>query len=237
MALSEKGVKTAKDKIKTDQFLKKFKENQPDPINPFKPKKPKFERMPLPLPKGFGPRFGRPPDPKENPEAYRKFIEKFKKEKAKKKKLLGDTDRKKKRKNTQKNVFADGGKAESFGMLSVKAGVDNNPNPTQADRIVGATKKKNGGPVDSPKKKDKKKKMPGMLAIGIEIIKPKKPIKAKDGGFTGRAGIAFSADNKLRRGLKRIADLDAKFKRQRKAKKTGSLAGRLAKRGYGKARS
>jgi hypothetical protein len=29
-----------------------------------------------------------------------------------------------------------------FGMLSVKAGVDNNPNPTAADRIAGATKGK-----------------------------------------------------------------------------------------------
>ena len=35
-----------------------------------------------------------------------------------------------------------------FGMLSVKAGIDNNPNPTQADRIAGATKKmKRGGKV------------------------------------------------------------------------------------------
>ena len=32
-------------------------------------------------------------------------------------------------------------KKTEFGMLSVKAGIDNNPNPTQADRIVGATKK------------------------------------------------------------------------------------------------
>jgi len=30
---------------------------------------------------------------------------------------------------------------EAFGMLSVKAGIDNNPKPTQADRIAGATKK------------------------------------------------------------------------------------------------
>ena len=30
----------------------------------------------------------------------------------------------------------------NFGMLSVKAGVDNNPNPTQADRIAGAKMKK-----------------------------------------------------------------------------------------------
>ena len=36
--------------------------------------------------------------------------------------------------------MAPGGTA--FGMLSVKAGVDNNPNPTQADRIVGAKKNK-----------------------------------------------------------------------------------------------
>ena len=31
---------------------------------------------------------------------------------------------------------------EAFGMLSVKAGIDNNPKPTQADRIAGATKNK-----------------------------------------------------------------------------------------------
>ena len=29
-------------------------------------------------------------------------------------------------------------KKSSFGMLSVKAGIDKNPNPTQADRIAGA---------------------------------------------------------------------------------------------------
>ena len=32
------------------------------------------------------------------------------------------------------------GKGTDFGMLSVKAGIDNNPKPTQADRIAGATK-------------------------------------------------------------------------------------------------
>ena len=31
------------------------------------------------------------------------------------------------------------GKKAKFGMLSVKAGIDKNPNPTQADRIAGAT--------------------------------------------------------------------------------------------------
>ena len=55
---------------------------------------------------------------------------------------------------------ADGG---SFGMLSVKAGIDNNPNPTQADRIAGATmkdkkevKKMGGGMYDmTPRRMNK----------------------------------------------------------------------------------
>jgi hypothetical protein len=34
------------------------------------------------------------------------------------------------------------GGSTSFGMLSVKAGVDKNPRPTAADRIAGAKKKK-----------------------------------------------------------------------------------------------
>ena len=33
------------------------------------------------------------------------------------------------------------GKKSDFGMLSVKAGIDNNPKPTQADRIAGAKMK------------------------------------------------------------------------------------------------
>jgi hypothetical protein len=200
MALSEKGVKTAKDKIKRDKFIEKFKENRPDP-DFFLPKKPKGPKR-LPLPKDLFPKNMEPMPfkPKGDRKRFseKELLEKLKKQRDKRKSGPAvDTSKKKKRKDSQKNVFADGGKAEKFGMLSVKAGVDNNPNPTQADRIVGATKKKNGGPVDSPKKKDKKKKMPGLLAIGIEIIKPKKPIKAANGG----------------------------------------LAGRLAKRGYGKARS
>jgi len=36
------------------------------------------------------------------------------------------------------------GKKKSFGMLSVKAGIDKNPNPTQADRIAGAKMKNKG---------------------------------------------------------------------------------------------
>jgi len=40
----------------------------------------------------------------------------------------------------------DGG-ATDFGMLSVKAGIDKNPNATQADRIAGATKNLRGGGI------------------------------------------------------------------------------------------
>ena len=43
------------------------------------------------------------------------------------------------------------GGSSKFGMLSVKAGIDKNPKPTQADRIAGAKMKK-GGAVRSKKK-------------------------------------------------------------------------------------
>ena len=39
------------------------------------------------------------------------------------------------------------GGQENFGMLSVKAGIDKNPNATQADRIAGATKNLRGGGI------------------------------------------------------------------------------------------
>lgn len=42
----------------------------------------------------------------------------------------------------KKTMKKKNGKKSSFGMLSVKAGIDNNPKPTQADRIAGAKKGK-----------------------------------------------------------------------------------------------
>ena len=47
----------------------------------------------------------------------------------------------------KKTMKKKNGKKSSFGMLSVKAGIDKNPKPTAADRIAGATKgkKKNDG--------------------------------------------------------------------------------------------
>ena len=43
---------------------------------------------------------------------------------------------------TKKTMKKKNGKKSSFGMLSVKAGIDKNPKPTAADRIAGATKGK-----------------------------------------------------------------------------------------------
>jgi hypothetical protein len=71
------------------------------------------------------------------------------------------------------NKKKDGGKIKKaksggeFGMLSVKAGIDKNPNPTQADRIAGAKKLAKSGKkvakkaVKAPKKAMAKKKMMG----------------------------------------------------------------------------
>ena len=63
-----------------------------------------------------------------------------------------------------KKRFAKGGESK-FGMLSVKAGIDNNPNPTKADRIAGAT-------MNKPKK--------AMMGLAVQVAK-----KAKDKGARG----------------------------------------------------
>jgi hypothetical protein len=54
--------------------------------------------------------------------------------------------------SSKKPKMAKGGSV-SFGMLSVKKGIDKNPKPTQADRIAGATMKKGGIVKKSSKKK------------------------------------------------------------------------------------
>jgi len=98
----------------------------------------------------------------------------------------------------------EGGSASKFGMLSVKAGVDNNPNPTQADSIGrGVIKKKRGGDVHPPKKKRGN--------YGPNIGKPFKAMGPVGGLPVNKAGTKIMAG-------------------------AGKLAGRLAKRGYGKAK-
>ena len=62
----------------------------------------------------------------------------------------------------------------SFGMLSVKAGVDKNPNPTQADRIAGAK-----GMAKAGKKIGKLAKQ---AATAIAMKKAGKSPKMKSGG-------------------------------------------------------
>ena len=42
---------------------------------------------------------------------------------------------------TKKTMKKKNGKKSSFGMLSVKAGIDKDPNPTYADKIAGAKMK------------------------------------------------------------------------------------------------
>ncbi len=56
------------------------------------------------------------------------------------KRLEAYLKKKKEESKIKPKPYKKGGKTD-FGMLSVKAGYDNNPNPTAADRIVGAKKK------------------------------------------------------------------------------------------------
>tara|TARA_R110000868_G_scaffold407311_1_gene688635 strand:- start:31 stop:462 length:432 start_codon:yes stop_codon:yes gene_type:complete len=69
-----------------------------------------------------------------------------------------------------------------FGMLSVKAGVDDNPNPTAADRIAGA--KKNAGKAKSGTKI--KKAMSGYGGKAASMVPPKK--KAMMGNTMMKSG-------------------------------------------------
>ncbi len=52
--------------------------------------------------------------------------------------------KKKEKEKTDRQLLAesDSTRKTPFGMLSVKAGIDKNPNPTQADRIAGAKMRK-----------------------------------------------------------------------------------------------
>jgi hypothetical protein len=54
---------------------------------------------------------------------------------------------------TSKKTKMKMGGSTSFGMLSVKAGMDKNPKPTAADRIAGAKMKKSGMGKKTSKKK------------------------------------------------------------------------------------
>ena len=81
---------------------------------------------------------------------------------------------------------------KSFGMLSVKAGIDKNPKPTAADRIAGAKmnagKAKNGTKVAA--KKPIKKAQDGLKAIALpQVTKQAKSLRPME--------IALGDDRKM----------------------------------------
>ena len=86
-----------------------------------------------------------------------------------------------------KKRFAKGGESK-FGMLSVKAGIDNTPKPTKADRIAGAT-------MNKPKK--------AMMGLAVQVAK-----KAKDKGAKGAEFLSPLA--MLRRAAKKDGGMMAK---------------------------
>ena len=99
--------------------------------------------------------------------------------------------------NANTNTMKKGG-STSFGMLSVKAGVDNNPKPTAADRIVGAKKKmQKGGPAPSAGLSEKKKSAVAKKASAVKDIGKKgkmfDKIAAKAGGGDKGKRIAAAA--------------------------------------------
>jgi hypothetical protein len=73
---------------------------------------------------------------------------------------------------------------KSFGMLSVKAGIDKNPNPTAADRIVGA------------------KENAGKAKYGAKVAPKKRVKKAQDGTMLPEALVKGKS---LKRGMMDIA--------------------------------
>ena len=88
------------------------------------------------------------------------------------------------------------GKKSSFGMLSVKAGIDNNPKPTQADRIAGA-------------KKGKKKMMGGgmmkkePMAMVYKRGGSKKDTHVTKDGRTVKKGLYYYMNRAKKRGTSR----------------------------------
>jgi len=100
-----------------------------------------------------------------------------------------------------------GGKAKngsSFGMLSVKAGVDNNPNPTAADRIAGAKKKMQyGGEAASMVPMMKKGGMKKKYKNGGTLAAPTKGgVSMQLGSYTRQIGKNYTGKNVVNKGAK-----------------------------------
>ena len=104
----------------------------------------------------------------------------------------------------KKMSYKKGGKMKKkgdFGMLSVKKGIDNNPNPTQADRIAGATMMYGG----------KVKKAPGGMKMKNKMMNYAGGGKMLNGMSMQKAGKGMKMDyghggmmNKPGQGLKQL---------------------------------
>ena len=101
-------------------------------------------------------------------------------------------------------------KKSAFGMLSVKAGIDKNPNPTQADRIAGAK-------MSGPRKKSN---------IDYSRLNPYKLKKAMGGPIVG----AFK-DRVMKQYKERINTAKAKKQDKARVKKMG---GGMMRKQFGK---
>jgi hypothetical protein len=92
---------------------------------------------------------------------------------------------------------AEDGKKTAFGMLSVKKGIDNNPNPTFADKIAGAKKKAMSG-MEMMKMGGKAAKQ---AAIAIAMKKAGKAPKKKM-QYGGKAASMVPKGSKMKMGGK-----------------------------------
>ena len=81
----------------------------------------------------------------------------------------------------------------NFGMLSVKAGIDKNPKPTQADRIAGATKGKKKMMGGGMMKKDP-------MAMGYKDGGSKKDTHVTKDGRTVKKGLYYYMNRAKKRG-------------------------------------
>ena len=70
-------------------------------------------------------------------------------------------------------------KKDNFGMLSVKAGIDNNPDPTHADRNAGAKGMKKGGRAKNTRRMNRLEELGRVDAEKAYTKKGKRNLKAE----------------------------------------------------------
>ena len=104
-------------------------------------------------------------------------------------------------------------KKSKFGMLSVKAGIDKNPNPTQADRIAGA------------KMSDRKKAMGGgMMRKTFKKGGSGKDTHVTKDGRTVKKGLYYYMNRAKKRGTSRPGKGTVTDKALKRSAKTAKKA-------------